>query len=86
MPYLLFDENGTLNYIRLTRGFLLTLGCTPDCNIVLPPGNCPHFRIADSDGVADFIEFEGDENLRDGAVEPLRYLRRSLLLFAESFQ
>lgn len=50
MPYLLFDENGTLNYIRLTRGFLLTLGCTPDCNIVLPPGNCPHFRIADCDG------------------------------------
>lgn len=45
MPYLLFDENGTLHYIQLEQGFLLTFGCTPDCNIILPPGNCPHFRI-----------------------------------------
>lgn len=50
MPYLLFDENGTLNYIQLEQGFLLTLGGTPDCNIILPPGNCPHFRILDHDG------------------------------------
>lgn len=50
MPYLLFDENGSLNYIQLEQGFLLTLGCTPDCNIILPQGNCPHFRIYDEMG------------------------------------
>lgn len=50
MPYLLFDENGSLNYIQLEQGFLLTLGCTPDCNIILPQGNCPHFRIFDEKG------------------------------------
>ena len=30
MPYLLFDENGTLHYIQLEQEFLLTFGCTPD--------------------------------------------------------
>ncbi len=50
MPYLLFEENGTQNYIQLEEGFLLTFGATPDCNIILPPGNCPHFRILDKKG------------------------------------
>ena len=52
MPYLLFDENGNRNYIQLERDLMLTLGCTPDCNIILPDSSRSHFRIfADSAGV-----------------------------------
>ena len=52
MPYLLFDENGNRNYIELERDLMLTLGCTPDCNIILPDSSRSHFRIfADSAGV-----------------------------------
>ena len=56
MPYLLFDENGSLNYIQLEQGFLLTLGCTPDCNIILPDSSRSHFRIFADDTGAWFVE------------------------------
>lgn len=68
MPYLLFDENGTLHYIQLEQEFLLTFGCTPDCNIILPPGNCPHFRILNH-GNAWF--FEDLTSAAPGAHTPL---------------
>lgn len=51
MPYLLFNENGNLNYIQLEKDLMLTLGCTPDCNIILPESSRSHFRIfADESG------------------------------------
>lgn len=49
MPYLLFNENGNRNYIQLERDLMLTLGCTPDCNIILPDSSRSHFRVY-SDG------------------------------------
>ena len=56
MPYLLFDENGNRNYIQLERGLMLTLGCTPDCNIILPDSSRSHFRIFDDDSGVWFVE------------------------------
>ena len=45
MPYLLFAQKKKLNYIKLEKDFMLTMGHTPDCNIVLPPSASSHFRI-----------------------------------------
>ena len=45
MPYLLFTQKKKLNYIKLEKDFMLTMGHTPDCNIVLPPSTSSHFRI-----------------------------------------
>ncbi len=56
MPYLLFDENGNRNYIQLERDLMLTLGCTPDCNIILPDSSRSHFRIFADDTGAWFVE------------------------------
>ena len=56
MPYLLFDENGNRNYIQLERDLMLTLGCTPDCNIILPDRSRSHFRIFADDTGGWFVE------------------------------
>jgi len=45
MPYLLFAQNENLNYIELESNFMLTMGCTPDCNVILPPDSMSHFRV-----------------------------------------
>lgn len=45
MPYLLFAQKNKLNYIELEKNFMLTMGCTPDCNIILPQNAASHFRV-----------------------------------------
>lgn len=45
MPYLLFAQNNKLNYIELEQDFMLTLGCTSDCNVILPQDSASHFRV-----------------------------------------
>ncbi len=47
MPYLLFKENKQIKYLRLVPGLSIRAGCSPDCNLPLPPDQCAPFRVAD---------------------------------------